>query len=231
VARTLGGGSATVFPPYTISPLDGIRAALGPDVQVDHAIGVIASSRTPVAGLTWLRQPDGAGEGVEVRFLAADGAVLGSERRRGASFNWLGSFGPEVPSDDVASIEVRTVLRATDPGTYEAGVSGVGRYRLDVAGDTAFDGNLELPPGADIVEALMAPPQHVHGIELGRGDEVEIVLRHDRGGLESDHVDLGGAAFQLNLQPPHGTDDEEIERAVALARAADVAVVVVGTTE
>ena len=28
-ARTLGGGSATVFPPYTVSPLDGLRAALG----------------------------------------------------------------------------------------------------------------------------------------------------------------------------------------------------------
>src|SRR5829696_4108703 len=28
-ARTLGGGSATVFPPYTVSPLEGLRAALG----------------------------------------------------------------------------------------------------------------------------------------------------------------------------------------------------------
>ena len=33
VARTLGGGSATVFPPYTVSPLDGIRAALG-DINI-----------------------------------------------------------------------------------------------------------------------------------------------------------------------------------------------------
>jgi beta-glucosidase len=37
--------------------------------------------------------------------------------------------------------------------------------------------------------------------------------------------------FQLNLLPPHGSDDEEIERAVSIARAAAVAVVVVGTTE
>ena len=36
--------------------------------------------------------------------------------------------------------------------------------------------------------------------------------------------------FQLNVLPPRGSDDEEIERAVALARDADVAVVVVGTT-
>jgi beta-glucosidase len=36
--------------------------------------------------------------------------------------------------------------------------------------------------------------------------------------------------FQLNLQPPHGTDDEEIERAVSLAGEVDLVVVAVGTT-
>lgn len=39
VARTLGGGSATVFPPYTVSPLQGLRAALSPDVEVVHSPG------------------------------------------------------------------------------------------------------------------------------------------------------------------------------------------------
>ena len=39
-----------------------------------------------------------------------------------------------------------------------------------------------------------------------------------------------GTFFQLLLEAPHGTDDEEIEAAVALAAGSDVAVVVVGTT-
>ena len=38
-ARTLGGGSATVFPPYTVSPLAGLSAALGEGVQVEHVVG------------------------------------------------------------------------------------------------------------------------------------------------------------------------------------------------
>lgn len=42
---------------------------------------------------------------------------------------------------------------------------------------------------------------------------------------------LVGATFQLNLRPPLASDDEAIEHAVALAREAGVAVVVVGTTE
>ena len=36
--------------------------------------------------------------------------------------------------------------------------------------------------------------------------------------------------FQLNFDPPFGDADAELERAVQLAREADVAIVVVGTT-
>jgi beta-glucosidase len=226
VARTLGGGSATVFPPYTVSPLDGLRAALGGDVRVDHAMGGLASARTPIAGPPWIRRPDGE-EGVEVRFLAADGSVLGKEERPGCAFNWMGGYGVE---GEVTRIKVCAVLRATDPGVYGLGASGVGRFRLEAGGDVLFDGELRLPEGADIVEGLMIPPQGVGELALEAGQEVEVVLTHEVGGTGAG-IELGGAVFQLNLRPPHGTDDEEIERAVALAADADVAVVVVGTTE
>ncbi|MEA2217900.1 MAG: beta-glucosidase [Solirubrobacteraceae bacterium] len=228
-ARTLGGGSATVFAPYAVSPLDGLRAALGDDA-VDHAPGVLASDRIPVAGPPWLHAPDGGGPGVEVRFLSADGAVLATERRPGCAFTWLGSFGHGLSSADVARIEVRTVLRATVAGTYAIAGSGVGRYALSVGGELVVDAELKLPPGADIVEGMMVPPQAVHRVDLDGGQDVDVVLAHDVGSAKRDVGEIG-ATFQLNLRPPHGTDDEEIERAVTLARAADVAVVVVGTTE
>ena len=57
------------------------------------------------------------------------------------------------------------------------------------------------------------------------------MLSHDAGTLDTGIPDFGGASFQLNVLPPYGGDDAEIERAVQLAREADVAVVVVGTTE
>ena len=47
----------------------------------------------------------------------------------------------------VARIEVHTVLRATDAGTYTVGASGLGRYWLSVGGEVAFDERLELRPG------------------------------------------------------------------------------------
>jgi beta-glucosidase len=42
---------------------------------------------------------------------------------------------------------------------------------------------------------------------------------------------LGGVSFQLNIEEPYAADSDEIARAERLARAADVAIVVVGTTE
>lgn len=229
VARTLGGGSATVFPPYTVSPLDGLRAALGPDVVVDHAVGVRAHSRIPAAAPGLLRHPDG-GEGVEVRFLGPEGAVLGRERRTVAAFNWALRFRPDLPLSDVTAVEVATRLRAETAGKYVVGCSGVGRFRLTVADGVVFDGTLDLPPGADPVEGLMAPPQWTMPVVLGSGDEVDLRLTYEIG-PGSGSFELTSAAFALNAEPPHGSDEDGLKGAVALARDADVAVVVVGTTE
>ncbi len=224
-ARTMGGGSATVFPPYAVSPLQGLRAALGPAVEVGYCVGVRASARIPVAGPPWVRRSDGA-EGVEVRFVAGDGTVLGSEHRPGCAFTWHHPFAYPVP---VERIEVHTVIRATDPGAYTIAGSGIGRFRLSVGGKAVFDGELRLPAGADVAAGWMVPPQACHVVHLGRGEESEVVFSHVMGSAAAAGGG-GGVSFQLGLEPPHGTDDEEIERSVALAREADVAIVVVGTT-
>jgi beta-glucosidase len=231
VARTLGGGSATVFPSYTVSPLQGLRAALGPDVQVDHCGGVRSSDRLPVAPLALLRRPDGGGAGVEVRFLAADGGVRGREDRTTGAFTWMSSFGPELPMAAVAAVEVHTHLRAPETGTWLLGASGLGRLRLTVADRVAFDTVTELPTGADPVEGLMRPPQLWAPVELQAGEEVPVTLRYqpkDTGGFGDAEVAV--VTFQLNLAK-QASDEEELEQAVSLAAKADVAVVVVGTTE
>jgi beta-glucosidase len=231
VARTLGGGSATVFPPYTVSPVEGLRAALGPGVQVVHGRGVRSTDRLPVAPLGLLGRPDGGGEGVEVRFLAADGSVRGHEDRATGAFTWLNRFGPDLPMAEVAAVEVHTHLLVPETGTWLVGGSGLGHLRLTVGDQVAFDTTTELPAGADPVEGLMRPPQQSVPVELHAGEEVPVVLRYrptDTGGFGEAEVAL--VTFQLNLAR-QASDADELERAVALAADADAAVVVVGTTE
>jgi beta-glucosidase len=205
-ARTLGGGSATVFPPHAVSPLDGLRAA---GVDVVHAPGPRAHTRLPVA------EP----ETVHVAFLDEDGATLGTEDRRGASLAWQGT----QPEGTVA-VEVTARVRAREAGTHAFGASGVGHLVLHVDGELAFDEPLTLPPGADLAEAHMRPPQHTATVELTAGAVVELVLR-----FTPDDPEV--IPLQLNHEPPHPPDDDALDTAVRLARDADVAVVVVGTSE
>jgi beta-glucosidase len=229
-ARTLGGGSATVFPPYTVSPVTGLHTALGPDVQVVHARGGRSTHRLPPARRELLHRTDGS-RGVEVRFLDADGALLGTEERNGATFNWLSSYGPDLTTDHVRAVEVVTRVRADQDGTYRVGASGVGPFRVTIAGEVRVDTRITLPPGADAVEGMMRPPQESVPVPLRAGEEVEVVVRHEPESLGGfGDADTSMVAFQVNAAPE--TDDEaELEEAVALARDADVAVVVVGTTE
>jgi beta-glucosidase len=224
VARTLGGGSATVFPPYTVSPLDGLRAA---GLHVAHAPGVSAQLRAPQARAPWLLRPDRSGCGVELRFFTDSGELAGSELRDGATFVWLGGFTPAGVTEPVARLEISCVIRATVAGTYRLGISGLGRYRLVVDGAEVFDATLTMPEGADPAEALMAPPQQLAPVELAVGQSVTAVFEHD---VFSSPLGGFGTVAQLSLEPPHGTDDEEIAAATSLAAASDVAVVVVGTT-
>jgi len=205
VARTLGGGSATVFPTYTVSPLEGLRAAL-PKADVQFAPGVKAHTRPPVADVS-----------AELRFLSGD-RVIGTERREVGEYTWLGTLDPAVDA-----IEVRATITAGAAGEHLIGCSGAGRFALTLNGTPAFDELLALREGADPGEALFAPPQHTVPVTLAAGETVDVLLRHEPRSAAS-------VTFQLNHDPPFGDPDEELERAVALAREADVAVVVVGTT-
>ena len=193
VARTLGGGSATVFPPYTISPLDGLRAA---GLDVAFAPGALAHLRTSAARAPWLLRPDGAGQGTEVRFFAPSGELAGAERRDGAAFRWMSGFGAAGAVDSVARLEVSCVIRATDAGQYQLGVSGLGHFRLLVDGAETLDATLSLPEGADVVEALMAPPQQLGPGQAGRRP-VGLRPARARGALLAD----GGHRHVLRAQP------------------------------
>jgi len=224
VARTLGGGSATVFPPYTVSPLDGLRAA---GLDVAFAPGALGHLRPSAARAPWLLRPDGASPGAEVRFFSASGEQIGAEQRDAAVFRWMSGFGAAGVPGRVARLEVSCVIKATEAGVYQLGVSGLGRFRLLVDGAEVFDETLAMRGNADIAETLMAPPQRLAPVELAAGQSVAVRLQHD---VRSSPTAGFGTFLQLNLEAPHGTDDQEIAAAAALAAECDVAVVVVGTT-
>jgi beta-glucosidase len=224
LARTMGGGSATVFPQYTLSPVDGLQVN---GVNVKYAAGLYGHGRVPAAGFPWQFQPDGVTPGAEVRYFSPSGELLGSEPRGAGRWIWMSGFGPEYPQGSVGRLEIRSVIKAAVAGRYRLGVSGLGRNRLLVRGAEVFDVDLSPAEDADLVENLMTPPQHIVPLELAEGEQVPVVFEHD-----VTSSPLGGFAtfLELNIEPPHGTDDEEIAAAAALGGSCRYAVVVVGTT-
>jgi beta-glucosidase len=229
--RTLGGGSATVFPAYRVSPLDGLRAALAPDVALDYSPGVRSHTRIPLARPGLLYLPGSTEPGTLVEFVAEGGAVLHTEHRLGTFYIWR-DLPAAVRAVPFAAVRVTATLRAPAAGMYLIGCSGHGRFRLTCAGELAFDSFLRVPDGTDPTEGYSRPPQHSAAVSLRAGQSTDVLLEYRIGGLGGQtSFALGGVSFQLNIEEPYLTDDAEIARAVRLAGAADAAVVVVGTTE
>ena len=230
-ARTLGGGSATVFPSHVVSPLDGLRAAFGDEVEIGHAVGVRSSERTEVVSKDQLHLPDGSGPGIEVIFFNADDHELGRQQRQAGSMMWWGPVQQGLTAAEIDHLQLTTRLRVPESGRYCIGTSGLGEFRLVIDGEVLLDETITLPLDADMVEGIMKPPQRLAVIELEGGQDVPVELTYRTG----DETTLGGAdvamlTVQLNVAPVLD-EQAEFERAVGLAAESDVAVVVVGTNE
>jgi len=116
---------------------------------------------------------------------------------------------------DVAAIEVRTRVRAPRTASYLLAASGMGSFRLTVDGEVRAADDLVLPDGADVVEGMMRPPQLVTQLELAAGEEVDVVVRHDRSAATVfADVEVPIVGLQLNLEVD-GDDDDELREAVA----------------
>ena len=210
-ARTLGGGSATVFPPYTVSPLEGLQAA---GLEVTHAPGVRAHTRIPPATPELL-----------------PGGVRRALPRRARTASWAPSTGTAPPSRGsarcrrgTAAVELRATLSPADAGRARRR-----RHRR------------RPPPARARRRGAVRPARRaVRGRRPRRGRPAPAPVR--RAGdarrrpascscATSPSPTLPMAAVHLNVEPPFGDEEAELERAVALAAEADVAVVVVGTNE
>lgn len=216
-ARIQGGGSATVIPAAPISPLAGLTAALGPDVEITHGTGVRITDRLrPITDAIALDPQTGA-PGLHLRFSDAAGTVVHEELRYSGRLLWFGE--PVAASATV--VEASTVLHVETSGEHEIGVAGVGPFRIAVDGAVVLD--VDIPPAVGVGSGILNPPERRVRVPLAAGDRVVVTLRHS---FAPDPLFMG---FLFGLEIPHPAPAAELAAAVALAAAADVAIVVVGT--
>jgi beta-glucosidase len=127
---------------------------------------------------------------------------------------------------ETARVEVVTRFTAPADGTYSLGFAGLGMFRFEIDGEVKSDG-LFFPEGTDPFMAFLNPPKQVFPVTLAAGESVDLRLEHE----PQRQAGLSAVMFTLGFEEPFDGAEQELERAVALAAASDVAVVVVGTTE
>ncbi|MGQ4477280.1 beta-glucosidase H [Streptomyces sp. SAS_276] len=218
-ARVLGGGSAIVFPPHVVSPLDGLTAAL-PEGALTYAVG--ADPNTELAD---------ADKGFELRAVCRDaaGRVIGSAAAPSGQLRWMGDDLPEgVTHDTLHTVELAGTFTPRDTGEHTFGIKGLGAFTLAVDGTTYYD-DVQRPVKDDPFGSFFGSPEPRARVELTAGTPVEVSLTYVVSFAEN--RDLKVVGFTLVHQEPQRDPDELISEAVELARAADTAVVVVATTE
>ncbi|GGO88932.1 beta-glucosidase family protein [Wenjunlia tyrosinilytica] len=216
-ARVMGGGSATVFPDHVVSPLDGLRAALPDSVRLTHRVGADPSTELPPAE-----------RGFQLRAICRDeeGRVLAEVPLPNGLVQWLGEL-PEGPAyEELDSVETVGTFTPAVGGPHRFGVGGVGPFRLTVAGKTLYDGD-QAPLLEDPLSALHAYPPEELPIDLVAGEPVEVSLHHT---VVPADFPIPFVCFSLAHAEPERDPETAIEEAVAAAREADAAVVVVATT-
>jgi beta-glucosidase len=209
-AVIMGGGSAGVEPDHRTSPLTALRAKLGETVTVVHEAGVDLARTTST-----LRIP----MTVDYRGLDGNDEVAHRDQLHAAELSLLG---PPVPTwDGPFSVRATGTYRPAESGRYLFTLTHVGRARLLVDGEMVLDGYDDtLPRGPSFLG--LGCQEMTRELALDGDRDVEVIVEYDTRGAR------GLFAFRVGCRWMAPAD--LIDRAVDAARRADVAVVVVGTS-
>ncbi|MGW8567500.1 beta-d-glucosidase [Isoptericola sp. NPDC055881] len=215
-----GGGSSFVVPDRLTYPADALRDALPAGSVVDVVAGSRVLRNPPALDLARCTDPVTGAPGLRVELLDAEGTVRRTETRTTWD-GWCADVGP----DDV-TLRLTARVRTDEPGTHELGVGTVGVHRVLVDGRLASAGDALAREDVILASAHnhpVAATVDVAGGEDGALLQADLQVVHPVG---YDRFVRGALVHRL----PGPSADDELAAAADAARAADVAVVVVGTT-
>ncbi|WP_460966922.1 beta-glucosidase family protein [Pedococcus soli] len=238
----MGGGSATVNPPYQVSIADGLEAAIGDRLTVVD--GVEVRDRAVVAEANAITDPETGQPGLRVAYLDADGVVMSSEHSSVSSVVTGWDDVLPRPTDKVV-----LTARLTGSGPVRLGVLGSGTWTVDLDGERV--GSVDLvAEGFDPGESMLKPPVWTVDTDATTtvDDEgsregalvtatVTVVRSEPQPGPDGklstlSHIIASGMGMKgLVVSPVPADASEVLESATTAAADADLAVVVVGLTE
>jgi beta-glucosidase len=220
-----GGGSAYTVPPYQRGPLAALREALGDQVELRWEPGIDNWRDIPAMKAAYVRPARGGEDGAQGFFaeyfanhdLSGAPALARVDPR--VDFFWF--MAPPTGGSGPFSARWTAALRVPVSGRYtiDLRIAGTGRAYLDGAELlNAASSQIEFDQTAEINTTV--------DLEAGRTYELRLELQSASHGVT--HIRLG---FTAGGPQPAAPGDPRLERAAALAREADLALVFVGTNE
>ncbi|MET9932162.1 MULTISPECIES: glycoside hydrolase family 3 C-terminal domain-containing protein [unclassified Streptomyces] len=211
-----GGGSAHVPAVRTVGYAEGLRAALPDGVGLTVHRGGSSRRHAPFVDPALLT-------GMRAAYFSEDGTPVGEEVRR--TGDW-GVFG--VP-DGVTDVVLTGRITLAEPGEHLLEFGCAGRFAVALDGTPVHTGEDDRGVELILESSHNHPGTHRHTVRVD-AEPVRLDLRIDLRVVDADSYGRFVTAHVRHLPPGPGVEDE-IAEAVGAARAADVAVVVVGTNE
>ncbi|MCK6627963.1 MAG: glycoside hydrolase family 3 C-terminal domain-containing protein [Anaerolineae bacterium] len=220
-AQIMGGGSAQVNAHYRVSPLEGITAQAGEVVEIGYEPGCTNYKYLPLLSGRQLVSLEGQ-PGLSAEYfnsLDLSGPVVFRKQTPETEVMWFDPAGPGVNS---AHFSARFTARLTPEtsGEHHFSLVSAGLSRLFVNGQLVVDNWAAWQPGDSYFGFGSREATGV--IEFQAGQSYDLVIEYSRQNASV------LAALRVGMFQPLG--DEAIERAVALAATADVAVICAGLT-
>jgi beta-glucosidase len=214
-----GGGSARVDLRPVSSPLDALSEVLGDEVQVAFERGCEVERSATLLGEGALRAPEGfTAEVFDSPEWAGDAVV---EPHLDALRLFVFSGAEQGFPEHDWSLRARGQVIPQESGVFELVLEQIGRARVFVDGRLLLDG-FEGSPSDDGKDSFgFARQELVAEIELIQNVPIEVLVEYARVGAIVASVRVG---FRIR------DADGLMERAIAAAEVADVAIVFVGTT-
>ncbi|MEW6649924.1 MAG: glycoside hydrolase family 3 C-terminal domain-containing protein [Chloroflexota bacterium] len=217
-----GGGSSYLQPPYRVSPLDGLRAALPASVEIRFEPGCDAYHQPPVLDPALLTPASGEGSGLFGEYFASadfSGAPV-LQRVDSRLDYWTVSFAPLEATPRPFSVRWSGMLIPRFSGTHTFRLQNTGSCRV-------FVGEREIVANAnDHQSPVEAPPAQAGILHLQAGQAYPLRVEYVcPAGL--DHTPL---TVFFGYTPLPG-EDERLERAIRAAQTSDAVVIFAGYPE
>ena len=209
----MGGGSSQIVPYYVVSPLAGIRSRAGDQIEVEYAPGCFIRKTLPALDGDMLTTAEGK-RGLEVAIydnVDFSGEPAYTDVLARTKFGWFDNSVPNVNQERFC-VRLTGFFTPKETGVHTFGLSSVGQSRL------AIDGNVVLDKWSD----TPAHGEKTIQMEMTAGQGYPLKLEYCWEG------DPRWRSVGLGHRPPHAAD--LTAEAVALAKEADVVILVAGLT-